>query len=263
MLKDRLTFANVMSMVAVFIALGGTSYAAFKLKPNSVKSVHIKDGAVAKRDLKANSVDSSKVVNGSLGVQDFTGGVFPAGPRGPQGERGATGSVDTSNFYDKATSDDRFLGRLATATNSSSLGGVPASSYAQASGGRSFMTAVGVPGDQQGKRGVDGYWSLNFSCPDPPTSSGLLQFANTSGSAVDLFIQHGGGTTHVSLPAHSTHGGVFTSGSLTTGDSVDFDAQGWSDGTILHVRVLTLARGVDCLVQTWATQMLGGGGIVP
>jgi hypothetical protein len=203
-------------------------------------------------------------VNGSLGAQDFSGGVFPAGPRGPQGERGATGSVDTSNFYDKAASDNRFLGKTATASDSSSLGGVPASNYAQASGGRSFMTAVAVPGDQQAKRGVDGYWSLNFSCPDPPpTSTGLLQFANTSASPVNLFIQHGAGMTYVSMPAHSTHGGVFTSGSLTNGDSVDFDAQGWSDGTILHVRVVVLARGADCHVQWWATQMTAGGGIVP
>jgi hypothetical protein len=36
-LRQRLTFANVVSLIALFVALGGSSYAAVTLKKNSVK----------------------------------------------------------------------------------------------------------------------------------------------------------------------------------------------------------------------------------
>jgi hypothetical protein len=40
-LRTRLTFANVVSVIALFVALGGTSVAALTLSRNSVKSRHI------------------------------------------------------------------------------------------------------------------------------------------------------------------------------------------------------------------------------
>ena len=48
---DRLSYANVMSTLAVFIALGGSSYAALK-----VGSKEIADGAVRSVDLRNNDV---------------------------------------------------------------------------------------------------------------------------------------------------------------------------------------------------------------
>jgi hypothetical protein len=72
------------ALVALFVALGGTSYAAFKLPNNSVGS----------KQLKANAVNASKVKDGSLVADDFRAGELPAGPageRGPQGLPGAQG----------------------------------------------------------------------------------------------------------------------------------------------------------------------------
>ena len=57
-IRGRLSFANIMSLVAVSIALGGTSYAAIKLPSNSVSSVQIKAKAVKNSDLAANAVTS-------------------------------------------------------------------------------------------------------------------------------------------------------------------------------------------------------------
>ena len=45
-LLNRLSYANVVATLALFIALGGTSYAALKLPKNSVGSTQIKTGAV-------------------------------------------------------------------------------------------------------------------------------------------------------------------------------------------------------------------------
>jgi hypothetical protein len=64
--RPRLTYANVMSTIAVMLALGGTSYAAFKLPNNSVTSPKIKDGAVHSSDLGNGAVTSKKLANNAV-----------------------------------------------------------------------------------------------------------------------------------------------------------------------------------------------------
>ena len=90
-IRDNVTFANVMSTVAVMIALGGTSYAATRIPANSVDSAQIRSKAVKSSDLGDNAVTSTKVKNGSLRAQDFAIGQLPAGPRGATGAAGPTG----------------------------------------------------------------------------------------------------------------------------------------------------------------------------
>jgi hypothetical protein len=81
-LARHLTFANVMAAAAVFLALGGTSYAAAgKLGKNSVKG----------KNIAKNAITSPKVKNGSLLAKDFKAGQLPAGVAGPAGSTGATG----------------------------------------------------------------------------------------------------------------------------------------------------------------------------
>jgi hypothetical protein len=85
--------AMVVALVGLFVALGGSSYAALALKANSVSSTHIKNGQVKRVDLGKASVDSSKVANGQLLAVDFAAGQLPVGPRGPQGPAGAAGAT--------------------------------------------------------------------------------------------------------------------------------------------------------------------------
>jgi hypothetical protein len=73
--------ALVIACVALAVALGGVGYAATVIPRNSVGPLQ----------LKANSVNSSKVLNGSLLKADFRRGQIPAGPRGPAGAIGPTG----------------------------------------------------------------------------------------------------------------------------------------------------------------------------
>jgi hypothetical protein len=84
--KARLTFANVVACLALFVALGGSSYAALQLPKASVGT----------KQLKRNAVTSPKVKPGSLLLSDFRASQRsrlrgPAGPQGPVGARGATG----------------------------------------------------------------------------------------------------------------------------------------------------------------------------
>jgi hypothetical protein len=97
-LRRHLTFANVVSVVALFVALGGSSYAAVALTRNSIKSKHIGKGQVKRSDLARNAVNGEKVANGSLRAQDFAPGELPAGERGPTGDRGPEGAPATRLF---------------------------------------------------------------------------------------------------------------------------------------------------------------------
>lgn len=98
-IRTRMSYANVVSTLCLFVLLGGGAYAAVQLDKNSVKSKHLKNGGVKKRDLARGSVDSRKVVDGSLLGADFASGQIPAGARGPQGERGPQGLPGTVRAY--------------------------------------------------------------------------------------------------------------------------------------------------------------------
>ena len=86
-LRSRLTYANVMATIAVFIALGGSSYATLMLERGSIKRKHIA----------ANAINSRKVADGKLLAKDFKAGQLPTGAQGerglqgPEGERGLQG----------------------------------------------------------------------------------------------------------------------------------------------------------------------------
>ena len=71
-LRKRLTYANVMSSIAVFLVLGGASaYAAKKIgsnqiKGNSITTGKIKKNAVTTGKIKKNSITTAKVKNGAM-----------------------------------------------------------------------------------------------------------------------------------------------------------------------------------------------------
>ena len=73
--------------LALFIVLGGTSYA---VATNSIDSRQIKNNSIRSKDIRNNQVSSSDVRNGSLLGKDFKAGQLPAGPQGNTGSRGAT-----------------------------------------------------------------------------------------------------------------------------------------------------------------------------
>lgn len=95
---SRFSYSNVVATIALFVALGGSSYAAVKLSKNSVKSTHIANGQVKNADLGNNAVTSSKIRNGALQLSDFNGQVAKdlkgaTGSQGPQGAKGETGQT--------------------------------------------------------------------------------------------------------------------------------------------------------------------------
>ena len=80
-LGRHLTFSNLVAVLALFVALGGVSYAATKLAKNSVGG----------KQLKKDAVTSPKVKDGSLQASDFKAGTLLSGPSGPTGLPGPAG----------------------------------------------------------------------------------------------------------------------------------------------------------------------------
>src|SRR4051794_10827039 len=69
LLREKLTYANVLSTLCLFLLLGGgAAFAAGKLAKNSVGSKQLKKDAVTSVKIKAGAVTGSKVDLSSLGV---------------------------------------------------------------------------------------------------------------------------------------------------------------------------------------------------
>jgi hypothetical protein len=84
-MRPKLSYANVVSTVSLFLLLGGGAYAAIKLPKNSVGS----------KQLKKNAVTGSKVKDHSLLSSDFKNGQLPKGELGPEGKQGPKGEPGT------------------------------------------------------------------------------------------------------------------------------------------------------------------------
>ncbi len=90
MQRPRLSYANVISSIALFVALGGTGYAVTQLPRNSVGSRQLKANAVTSAKIRARAVQRSDLAPSARG-----GARGPRGPAGPAGAQGPAGPSDT------------------------------------------------------------------------------------------------------------------------------------------------------------------------
>lgn len=65
-LRKRITYANVMSSIAVFLVLGGGAAIAAGLAKNSVGTKQLKKNAVTSAKIKKNAVTTPKIKNGAV-----------------------------------------------------------------------------------------------------------------------------------------------------------------------------------------------------
>ncbi|WP_354700505.1 hypothetical protein DSM112329_00784 [Paraconexibacter sp. AEG42_29] len=80
-----LSYANVVSSVALFAALGGVSYAAATLPRNSVGANQIRPGAVGTSELKNGAIRLPDIATSTR--RSLRGAAGPAGPTGPAGAK--------------------------------------------------------------------------------------------------------------------------------------------------------------------------------
>jgi hypothetical protein len=86
-LRQRLTYANVMSSLAVFLVLGGaTAYAAAKIGSNDLKAGAVKTNKIAKEavttaKVRNNAINGAKVRDGSLTGADVNAATLGTVPK--------------------------------------------------------------------------------------------------------------------------------------------------------------------------------------
>jgi len=96
------SYSNVIATIALFVALGGSSYAATQIAKNSVTSKQVRDRSLLARDfrpgqLKAGAVGSAGA-EGPAGPTGSAGPAGPVGPVGPVGPEGPSGVVGVLGF---------------------------------------------------------------------------------------------------------------------------------------------------------------------
>jgi hypothetical protein len=130
------------ALVALFIALGGTSYAAIslpkgsvgtdqlqrasvttgKVAPSAITSKRLRDDSVVRRKIAKGAINSAKVADGSLLAADFASGQLPRGATGPAGPAGPaegpaggalTGSYPNPGIAEGAVGPDQ-IGEIPT-----------------------------------------------------------------------------------------------------------------------------------------------------
>jgi hypothetical protein len=106
-MRKRLTFANVTSFLALFVALSAGSYAATTLPANSVGTRQLKANAVTSRNIAARAVTRGKIAANSVtGSQ-----VVPGSLTGANINLGTLGKVPSA-----ATADSASVARVKTVT---------------------------------------------------------------------------------------------------------------------------------------------------
>src|SRR3954471_22198660 len=86
-LRRHANLSTVLAGTALFVALGGSSYAAV-----TVSSANVRDNSLTGRDIRDGGIGSRDVKDRSLRRADFRRGELPvAGTNGAPGERGPAG----------------------------------------------------------------------------------------------------------------------------------------------------------------------------
>ena len=87
--RSHLTYANLVSTLALLAALGGSAYAAMQLPANSIGPRQLKNGAVTPNKVALRTIQLFEGHTGDQGPQGTSG---PQGIPGPKGDPGPPGS---------------------------------------------------------------------------------------------------------------------------------------------------------------------------
>ncbi len=119
LISKRLTYANVMSSIAVFLILGGaTAFAAKKIgsneiKGNSITTGKLKKEAVTASKIKANSITTAKIANGAVTGAKLNLGTVGTVPN-------ATHAINADNANNANTVGGMTVSKITYAANSGS-----------------------------------------------------------------------------------------------------------------------------------------------
>ena len=200
---SRLTYANVMATVAVFLSLGGGAYAmalannnvkSKHIAPNAVRSSDIKNGAVRGVDVGADSITGANVLESTLGLVPRAADADTLDGQDSNAFLGVNGKAADANTLDGQDSN-AFLGSTAKAADAQLLDGVDSLTLPRLVGRVEANGTLppGFSGYTVTKLGGSGAYFVNFpagtfgrGCNPPvavvtPTTS-TLRFATIAGT---------------------------------------------------------------------------------
>jgi hypothetical protein len=205
-LRPRLTYANVMSTLAVVLALGGTTaFAASKigsgqLKSGAVKSGKIAAGAVTTAKIENGAVTGAKVKDGSLTGADINLGTLGTVPKATSSASAATAqnAINAQNASkvggQSVASFSREIAPDGPEAVALQFGGVRLD--ASCKEGKPMMWAVNVSGMSAGARygnieestaRGDGQPSFSyFSLIEKPLGQGTLEVVFATGTVTSI-----------------------------------------------------------------------------
>lgn len=178
-LRSHLSYANAMATIAVFVALGGSSFAApaREAAHHLISGRSIANSSLTGIDVKNSSLTTSDVKDRSLLAKDFKPGQLPQGSKGATGPAGAQGAAGANG----ATS---VVIRTTTITgNGAASGTIPCNAGERATGG-----GFAAGGNGAGIRVFN-------SRPFPST-------AGATPTAWDVSVLQDGGAAAVSVPIY-------------------------------------------------------------
>jgi hypothetical protein len=111
--RPRLTYANVIATLALFLALGGGAYAATQLPKNSVGTKQLKKGAVTGKKVAANTLTGANIDLEALGT-------VPSATHAATADNASSANHATTAIHAESAS---------TSTNANQLDGTPASGF--------------------------------------------------------------------------------------------------------------------------------------
>ena len=177
--------AMIVACVALFIALGGTSYAATKLAANSVGSKQIKSNAVTTAKIKGNAVTTAKIKNGAV-----TTAKLP------------DGAVTTAKLPDGAVTTAKIIDGAVSTTKFAAIPGARVRSNATQPINSSTLTPLTFNTVDQNTGGVfDVAQPTRLTAPVAGTYviTASVSWSNSAAGFRELHIRLNGGTTNLAL----------------------------------------------------------------
>jgi hypothetical protein len=209
-IRKRLTYANVMSSLAVFLVIGGaTAFAATQLPKNSVGSKQLKKNAVTTAKIKKEAVAGGKIKNGAVSESKLADGAVTTNKIGDN-------AVTTPKIIDNAVTSSKVANgsitgeKLATQYLPASTQGVPLAganvsatgvvrAWFNRFGGEPTVNKVAAGDYRLTFPGLQGqsYFSTSLSTATLVANPGEISLSSASGNPiVNTFNSTGTATDH-------------------------------------------------------------------
>jgi hypothetical protein len=210
--------AMAVSMVALFMSLGGVGYAATQLPNNSVGPAQLKNGAVTNSKIKNSAVTFKKIEPGSVGTVRANTNQLQARVKGTCSSGQGIGAVDSTG---KVTCNTALPAEFGTTNNSATITGTATGvTSVNLPSGASYLALADPTATVTGS-GVN--QRVNVSCtlsvgPNTQTRSATITTGTSTGTtsmSIPLQVAGPAGTSAVSCLA-SPESGTLPTTSVTS-----------------------------------------------